>query len=138
VRLTAEAARCIRAVRTSRWQVEGAQVVIFEGILALYMPEILDLLDMKIFVDTDSDTRLARRIRRDIAERGRSVESVLSQYEKTVKPSFEQYVLPTKRNADIIVPHGAQNTVAIELITQHLRDLLNRKALAGGASVDHL
>ena len=85
---------------------------------------------VQIFVDTDADTRLARRIRRDIAERGRSVDSVLNQYEKTVKPSFEQYVLPTKRNADIIVPHGAENTVAIELITQHLRDLLNRRALA--------
>eukprot|EP00240_Pyramimonas_obovata_P013149 CAMPEP_0118931180 /NCGR_PEP_ID=MMETSP1169-20130426/7607_1 /TAXON_ID=36882 /ORGANISM="Pyramimonas obovata, Strain CCMP722" /LENGTH=259 /DNA_ID=CAMNT_0006873647 /DNA_START=310 /DNA_END=1089 /DNA_ORIENTATION=+ len=117
--------------------VSGAQVIIFEGILALYMPEMRDLFDMKIFVDTDADTRLARRLRRDIAERGRDLESVLCQYESTVKPAFEQYVLPTKQYADIIVPHGAANTVAIDLISQHLRDLLHRRIL-GKRSVDLL
>lgn len=106
--------------------VVGAEVVIFEGILALYNPKLRDLFDMKIFVDTDSDTRLARRLRRDIKERGRDVVSVLAQYEKTVKPSFDEYILPTKRYADIIVPRGAENTVAIDLITQHLRVVLER------------
>jgi len=104
--------------------VEGAEVVLLEGLFVLYDEGLRDMLDMRIFVDTDDDTRLARRIRRDIAERGRDVARVLDQYEATVKPSYDQYVQPTKKHADIIIPRGAENEVAIDLvigkITQHL------------------
>jgi uridine kinase len=77
--------------------------------------------DLRVFVDADADTRLVRRLRRDIASRGRSVQAVLEQYERTVKPSFELYIAPTKQHADIIIPRGADNTVAIELLWQHIR-----------------
>jgi len=77
-------------------------------------------MDMKIFVDTDPDTRLIRRIRRDISERGRDLEGVLSQYEKFVKISFDEYILPTKKYADIIIPRGGDNFVAINLLVQHI------------------
>ena len=91
------------------------------------------MFDLKVFVDTDADTRLARRIRRDIVERGRDPLGVLHQYESTVKPSFETYVYPTKKHADVIVPRGAENVVAIDLLLQHIRQHL-RAASASGAS----
>ncbi len=81
-----------------------ADVIILEGIFGLYYPELLALSDLKIYVDTDSDLRLARRLQRDIVERGRDVESVLEQYLSTVKPSHEAFIEPTKKNADIIIP----------------------------------
>jgi uridine kinase len=81
-----------------------ADVIILEGIFALYYPELLALSDLKIFVDTDSDLRLARRMQRDIIDRGRSVESVLDQYLQTVKPSHDAFIEPTKKNADLIIP----------------------------------
>ncbi|GAM18702.1 hypothetical protein SAMD00019534_018770, partial [Acytostelium subglobosum LB1] len=115
--------------------VNGVDVIIFEGILALYSQEIRDQMDIKIFVDTDSDTRLSRRVIRDIAERGRSLDSVLHQYEKFVKPSFDEYIFPTKKYADVIIPRGADNVVAIDLIVQHIRSKLNEqdaKKLNGG------
>ncbi|XP_057309011.1 uridine-cytidine kinase 2-A-like [Hydractinia symbiolongicarpus] len=99
-----------------------ADVILFEGILALYNKDIRDLLDMKIFVDTDSDTRLARRVLRDTVEHKRDIDSVLNQYTKFVKRSFEDFTLPTKRYADVIIPKGVDNLVAIELITQHIQD----------------
>ncbi|XP_050537778.1 uridine-cytidine kinase [Daktulosphaira vitifoliae] len=102
-----------------------ADVVIVEGILAFYFPAIRELFHMKLFVDTDSDTRLARRVPRDINERGRDLEQVLNQYMNFVKPAFEEFCLPTKKFADIIIPRGAENFVAIDLIVQHIRDLLN-------------
>ena len=102
-------------------------VVLVEGILLFYMPEILEMLDMKIFVDEDADTRLARRIRRDIKERGRDLENVLAQYLTFVKPSFEEFILPTKKNADIIIPRGRENIVAINLIVQHIKYQLNSR-----------
>ncbi|XP_065067837.1 uridine-cytidine kinase 2-like [Rhopilema esculentum] len=108
--------------------VHPADVIIFEGILALYNKEIRTLLDMKIFVDTDSDTRLARRVLRDILEHGRDIDNVLSQYTRFVKPAFEDFTLPTKKYADVIIPRGADNTVAIDLIVQHIKDLLNDKS----------
>ena len=98
----------------------GANVVIFEGIMTFATKELLDLLDIKIFVDTDADIRLARRLRRDIAERGRSIDSVLAQYNKYVKPSFDYYIAPTMHYADIIVPRGGDNTIAIDLIVKHV------------------
>ena len=83
------------------------------------------MFELKIFVDCDADTRLARRVERDIAERGRTIETVLTQYTEFVKPSFEDFCLPTKKHADIIVPRGRDNIVAINLITHHVFDLLN-------------
>ncbi len=81
-----------------------ADVIILEGIFALYYPELLELSDLKIYVDTDSDLRLARRMQRDIIDRGRTVESVLDQYLQTVKPSHDAFIEPTKKNADLIIP----------------------------------
>ncbi|KAK0088711.1 hypothetical protein PV325_010979 [Microctonus aethiopoides] len=101
-----------------------ADVVLFEGILIFYFPKIRELFHMKLFVDTDSDTRLARRVPRDINERGRDLDYVLNQYMNYVKPAFEEFCLPTKKFADVIIPRGADNTVAIDLIVQHIRDLL--------------
>ncbi|XP_014642752.1 PREDICTED: uridine-cytidine kinase-like 1 isoform X3 [Ceratotherium simum simum] len=87
------------------------------------------LLDMKIFVDTDSDIRLVRRLRRDISERGRDIEGVIKQYNKFVKPAFDQYIQPTMRVADIVVPRGSGNTVAIDLIVQHVHSQLEERKL---------
>lgn len=95
-------------------------VVIVEGILIFHDERLRDLMHMKVFVDTDADTRLLRRIKRDIRERGRTYESVLHQYEKTVKPSYDEYIAPTKRFADIIIPHWP-NEAAVDMITQHIR-----------------
>ncbi|XP_046587504.1 uridine-cytidine kinase isoform X3 [Neodiprion lecontei] len=104
-----------------------ADVVLFEGILVFYFPEIRELFHMKLFVDTDSDTRLARRVPRDIKERGRDLDYVLNQYMNFVKPAFEEFCLPTKKFADVIIPRGADNTVAIDLIVQHIRDFLSNR-----------
>ncbi|XP_015211052.1 uridine-cytidine kinase 2-A isoform X1 [Lepisosteus oculatus] len=102
-----------------------ADVVLFEGILMFYSQEIRDLFQMKLFVDTDADTRLSRRVLRDISERGRDLEQVLTQYITFVKPAFEEFCLPTKKYADVIIPRGADNLVAINLIVQHIQDILN-------------
>ncbi|XP_041447312.1 uridine-cytidine kinase 2 S homeolog isoform X2 [Xenopus laevis] len=102
-----------------------ADVVLFEGILAFYMQEIRDMFQMKLFVDTDADTRLSRRVLRDINERGRDLEQVLTQYITFVKPAFDEFCLPTKKYADVIIPRGADNVVAINLIVQHIQDILN-------------
>ena len=87
-----------------------ADVVLFEGILVFYFPAIRELFHMKLFVDTDSDTRLARRVPRDINERGRDLDQVLNQYMLFVKPAFEEFCSPTKKFADVIIPRGADNT----------------------------
>ncbi|KAJ7338742.1 hypothetical protein JRQ81_012644 [Phrynocephalus forsythii] len=86
-----------------------ADVVLFEGILAFYNQEVRDLFQMKLFVDTDADTRLSRRVLRDISERGRDLEQILSQYITFVKPAFEEFCLPTKKYADVIIPRGVDN-----------------------------
>ncbi|XP_058057206.1 uridine-cytidine kinase isoform X2 [Anopheles bellator] len=104
-----------------------ADVVLFEGILVFYFPAIRDLFHMKLFVDTDSDTRLARRVPRDINERGRDLEQVLNAYMTFVKPAFEEFCSPTKKFADVVIPRGADNTVAIDLIVQHIREFLNNR-----------
>ncbi|XP_066964609.1 uridine-cytidine kinase 2 isoform X1 [Macrobrachium rosenbergii] len=101
-----------------------ADVVLFEGILMFYQPEIRSHFHMKLFVDSDADTRLARRVMRDTRDRARNLEHVLNQYTNLVKPAFEEFCLPTKKFADVIIPRGAENTVAIDLIVQHIRDLL--------------
>ncbi|KAI5631654.1 phosphoribulokinase / uridine kinase family domain-containing protein [Phthorimaea operculella] len=104
-----------------------ADVVLIEGILVFYFPEVRDLFHMKLFVDTDSDTRLARRVPRDIMERGRDLEQVLNQYMNFVKPAFEEFCLPTKKFADVIIPRGADNIVAIDLIVHHIWDIMYKK-----------
>nr|XP_039270580.1 uridine-cytidine kinase-like 1 isoform X1 [Styela clava] len=105
----------------------GANVVIFEGIMSFVKPELRKLLDMKIFVDTDSDIRLARRLQRDITERGRNLEGVLHQYDKYVKPAFEKFIEPTLQYADIVVPRGGENEVAIDLIVRHIHTQLETR-----------
>lgn len=101
---------------------ESPRVVFFEGILALHSPRLRELMDLKIFVDADADVRLARRIRRDVAERGRDVDGVLRAYETFVKPAFDEYVMPTKRHADVVVPRGAESAVAIDLLVRGIRE----------------
>ncbi|MBP2025309.1 uridine kinase [Peptoniphilus stercorisuis] len=105
--------------------VEPREVIILEGILILNEKEIRDLLDIKIFVDTDSDVRIIRRILRDIKERGRSLESVILQYMATVRPAHLQFVEPSKRYADVIMPEGGYNKVAIDLIYSKINTFLN-------------
>ena len=97
------------------------KVIIVEGILIFENKPLRDLMDVRIFVDTDADVRLCRRIARDVRERGRSLESVLSQYQDTVKPMHEMYVEPSKKHAHIIVPEGGKNLVALEMITGRIR-----------------
>jgi len=102
----------------------AANFVILEGIYALYEKRMRDLMSLKIFVQTDDDIRLGRRMLRDRQERGRDIEGILNQYFKFVKPSYDEYIKPTMKKADIIVPHGAKNQVAIDLIVMNLRHYL--------------
>ncbi|KAJ3053899.1 Uridine-cytidine kinase-like 1 [Rhizophlyctis rosea] len=124
--------------------VYGANVVIFEGIFALYDKQVRDLMDMKLFVDTDADVCLARRLKRDIAERGRDISGVLQQYHRFVKPAFDDHIHPTMRYADVIIPRGLDNTAAIDVISRHLSRQLNdrgvnlRIEIAGDAVSDKL
>lgn len=98
-----------------------ARVVIVDGILILAEPELRRRFDVRIFVDTDADVRLLRRLRRDLEERGRTLQSVIQQYEQTVRPMHLEFVEPSKRYADVIVPRGGENVVAIEMVAAHLR-----------------
>ncbi|KAG6741660.1 hypothetical protein POTOM_054937 [Populus tomentosa] len=146
------------------WKVNPSDIIILEGILVLHDPRVRDLMNMKIFVDTDSDLRLARRIQRDTVERGRNIQNVLDQfqlnidkyfqlwnstnlsnmvfryssfqpviynlqYARSVKPSFEEFILPSKKYADVIIPRGGDNDVAIDLIIQHIRAKLGQHHL---------
>ena len=106
-------------------EVHPKKVIILEGILILEDPRLRDLMDIKVFVDTDADERLMRRILRDTKERGRSVESVLSQYVTTVKPMHEQFVEPSKKYADIIIPRGGENKIGIHILQEHLKLMLD-------------
>ncbi|XP_059211977.1 uridine-cytidine kinase-like 1 isoform X2 [Centropristis striata] len=116
--------------RRKEWKtVYGANVVIFEGILAFANKELLKLLDMKVFVDTDSDIRLIRRLKRDISHRGRDISGIIKQYNKFVKPAFEQYIEPTVQSADIVVPRGGENFVALDLIVQHVHSQLEKREI---------
>ena len=101
--------------------VEPSSVIIVEGLLIFQNPELRDLMDIKIFVDTDADVRILRRILRDVKERGRSLDSVVTQYLTTVKPMHEQFVEPSKRFADIVVLEGGHNVVALDMIIQRVR-----------------
>jgi uridine kinase len=102
-------------------------IIVLEGILILHDPELRSLMDIKIYVDTDADVRLIRRIRRDVTERGRSLDSILNQYENSVRPMQLQFVEPTKRYADIIIPEGGYNLVAIDLIKTKIKSLLTER-----------
>ena len=104
---------------------EPHKVIIVEGILIFENPELRSLMDIRIFVDTDADIRLCRRIRRDVNKRGRSLESVLTQYKETVKPMHERYVEPSKKYADLVVPEGGKNLVALGMIIGHIRQYLD-------------
>lgn len=104
--------------------VEPKDIIIIEGLLVFYDEKIRNLLDIKIFVDTDADIRLIRRIARDINERGRTVDSVINQYISTVRPAHEQFIEPTKKYADIIVTEGGNNLVAIDLMVTKIKDFM--------------
>ena len=101
--------------------IEPRQVIIVEGILIFENPELRDLMDIRIFVDTDADIRICRRIKRDVNKRGRSLESVIEQYQTTVKPMHEKYVEPSKKFAHIVVPEGGKNVVALDMIVGRIR-----------------
>ncbi|MGH7725436.1 MAG: uridine kinase [Candidatus Eiseniibacteriota bacterium] len=105
-------------------------VIILEGILIFVDEELRSMMDIKVFVDTDPDIRLIRRIERDITERGRSIESILRQYQATVRPMHLQFVEPSKRYADIILPEGGYNRVAIDLLRVKVQDLLRERGEA--------
>ncbi|MCV3295827.1 MAG: uridine kinase [Oenococcus sp.] len=103
---------------------QPARVIIVEGVLLFVDERIRDLLDIKIFVDTDDDIRFIRRLKRDMIERGRSTESVINQYLKTVKPMYHQFVEPTKRYADVIIPEGKSNRIGIDLLINQIKAVL--------------
>ena len=117
---------CTRANETET--VHPKHVLIIEGILCLADKELRDLMDIKVFVDCDSDIRLGRVITRDILERGRNVQQVLTRYEETVRPSHLQFIEPTKRFADIIVPQGGMNQVAIDILTNYIQQSLKKQS----------
>ena len=105
--------------------VEPAPVVIVDGILVLAEKQLRDMMDIRIFVDTDADIRILRRILRDVNERNRTIESVISQYIQTVKPMHEAYVEPSKRYADVIIPEGGHNLVALDILENRIRSHLD-------------
>ncbi len=107
-------------------KINPSKIIIVEGILIFAIKEIRDLFDIKIFVDTDADEMLLRRIERDISERGRSFQTVKEQYLKTVKPMYLEFCEPTKRYADIIIPRGGENTVAINMVISNLKGHLKK------------
>lgn len=107
-------------------KVEPKEIVIVEGILILEDPRIRELLDIKIYVDTDADVRIIRRMVRDINERGRTMESVINQYLNVVKPMHNQFTEPTKKFADIIIPEGGHNKVAIDIIVAKIKEVLGK------------
>lgn len=113
---------CTRATETR--EIKPKSVIIIEGILVLFPASLRDEMGIKVFVDCDSDVRLSRVIQRDIIERGRNVEMVLERYAKTVRPSHIQFIEPTKQFADIIVPEGGDNLVAINILTNYIQQNL--------------
>jgi uridine kinase len=103
--------------------VQPARIVVVEGILVLWEPTLRERFDLKVFLDTDADLRLIRRLRRDVAERGRSFESVIDQYLTTVRPAHEQFIEPSKRYADVIIPEGGLNRPALDVLLARVREL---------------
>jgi uridine kinase len=118
----------VRHSRTRETRRIGEQlVIVLEGILIFYDPELRDLMDIKVYIDADADVRFIRRLGRDIHERGRSVDSVIRQYQESVRPMHLQFVEPSKRYADIIIPEGGHNRVAIDLLKVKIKDLLRER-----------
>ncbi len=116
--------------RSDKYEViNPIDVIILEGLFVLEDEKIRNMLDIKIFVDTESDIRFIRRLLRDCKERGRNIESVVKQYCSVVKPMHERFVEPSKRNADIIIPEGSSNVVAIDLICTKINSIINKKML---------
>ena len=113
--------------REERETVEPTEVIILEGILALYDDDINEMLDLRLYVETDADVRILRRIERDVIERGRELEGVIGQYLSTVKPMHEQFIEPTKKAADLVIPEGA-NSVAMNLLEEKLQAEVNGDA----------
>lgn len=107
--------------------VKPSKVIIVDGILIFENKELRDLMDIKVFVDTDADIRLARRILRDVCDRGRTMQSVIDQYTNTVKPMHEEFVEPSKRYADVIIPEGGFNSVAVGMLIENIRSLINKE-----------
>ena len=107
--------------------IEPQPVILVEGILIFAEPELCDLMDIKVFVDADADVRLARRLLRDVEDRGRSARSVIDQWQNTVKPMHEKFVEPSKKNANIIVPEGGHNWVAVDLILGRIQRHLDER-----------
>jgi uridine kinase len=118
-----------RRLRESR-RIGDHLVIVLEGILIFVDPELRALMDIKLFVDADADVRFIRRLRRDLVERGRSVDSIIRQYEESVRPMHMQFVEPSKRYADLIIPEGGHNRVAIDLVKTKISELLRER---GGA-----
>ena len=118
-------AKHIRKEQTT--SVTPKEVILIDGILIFSEPELLDLMDVKIFVDTDDDIRLLRRLKRDINERGRSVESVMEQYQKFVRPMHLEFVQPSKRYADVIIPRGGKNKVALDMVLALINEKLSTR-----------
>ncbi|MGH9217677.1 MAG: uridine kinase [Vicinamibacterales bacterium] len=112
---------------TEKERVEPRRALIVEGILIFTDAALRELMDIKVFVDTDSDTRFIRRLQRDVAERARTMESVIDQYQSTVKPMHLEFVEPSKRYADVIIPLGGHNTVAVDLLLTMLRSVSSRR-----------
>ena len=106
-------------------------IIVLEGILIFVDPALRDLMDIKLFIDADADVRFIRRMRRDLVERGRSVDSIIRQYEESVRPMHQQFVEPSKRHADVIIPEGGHNAVAIDLVKTKIRELLREREGAG-------
>ena len=104
--------------------ISPARIVVFEGILALFDQPLRELFDLKIFVDTDADIRLTRRLQRDVAERGRTHDRIIAQYLTTVRPSHVQFIEPSKRHADVIFPEGGRNDAAFDVLVARVRELL--------------
>ena len=131
---TYDYARHTRSDRTER--VGDHAVIILEGILVLDDERLRDLMSVKVFIDTDPDVRLTRRLRRDIIQRGRDIESVLNQYEQTVRPMHLQFIEPSKRYADIIIPEGVENRVGVDILRTKVRTMVaarqKRRARAPG------
>ena len=113
-------------------RLEPKEVIILEGILVLEDERLRNLMDIKVYVDTDADIRIIRRIVRDTRERGRTLESVIDQYINVVRPMHNQFVEPTKRYADIIIPEGGHNTVAIDLMVTKIKSILETKSKLRG------
>jgi len=112
---------------TETRSISGYPVIILEGILILWNPELRAMLDLKVYIDVDDDIRFIRRLRRDIEERGRTMESVIEQYQETVRPMHRQYVAPTRRYADFIIPEGGQNSVALKVLCSAIHRQLSNQ-----------